>query len=29
MDDRYGDNLPRLIIELCHPDLAAEYSDSH
>jgi hypothetical protein len=29
LDDRHRDHLPSLIVELRHPDLAAEYSDSH
>ena len=29
LDDRHRDHLPRLIVELRHPDLAAEYSDCH
>ena len=29
LDDRHRDYLPRLIVELRHPDLAAEYSNCH
>src|SRR5207302_322292 len=29
LDDRHRDHLPRFVVELRHPDLAAEYSNSH
>src|SRR6185369_16117586 len=29
LDDRHRDHLPRFVVELRHPDLAAEYSNRH
>ena len=29
LDDRHRDHLPSLVVELRHPDLAAEYSNCH